>query len=121
MHQRPILIVDDSPTEMRLVSDALADCGYPIITATNGDEAIELAQQAQPQVVILDVVMPGQNGFQVCRTLKSAEETNQIPVILLTSKNQESDKFWGLRQGADAYLTKPFSAEELRAAVTRHL
>jgi twitching motility two-component system response regulator PilH len=121
MAQETILVVDDSPTEMRLVLQALSGCGHRIITATDGDQAIELARREQPGVVVLDVVMPGRNGFQVCRTLKGAPETERIPVILLTSRNQESDRFWGLRQGADEYITKPFSESDLQAAVARHL
>lgn len=121
MAQGTILVVDDSPTEMRLVLHALSGCGHRIITATDGDQAIELARREQPGVVVLDVVMPGRNGFQVCRVLKGAPETEAIPIILLTSRNQESDRFWGLRQGADEYLTKPFSEADLQAAVARHL
>jgi twitching motility two-component system response regulator PilH len=116
-----ILVVDDSPTEMRLVLNALSGKGHRLITATDGDQALELARREQPRLVVLDVVMPGKNGFQVCRALKSAPETEKIPVILLTSKNQESDKFWGLKQGADEYITKPFAEAELQAAVARHL
>jgi twitching motility two-component system response regulator PilH len=121
MAQKTILVVDDSPTEMRLVTGVLQGHGHRIITATDGDQALEVARREQPGLVVLDVIMPGKNGFQVCRALKTAPETAKIPVILLTSKNQESDKFWGLKQGADEYLTKPFADTELAAAVARYL
>lgn len=121
MIQETILVVDDSPTEMRLVLSALAGHGHRIITASNGDQALEVARRELPAVVVLDVVMPGKNGFQVCRALKGAPETERIPVILLTSKNQESDKYWGLKQGADAYITKPFADAELQSTIARLL
>jgi twitching motility two-component system response regulator PilH len=70
---------------------------------------------------VLDVILPGQNGFQICRTLKTSEDTKNIPVVMLTSKNQDSDKFWGMRQGADAYVTKPFVEAELLTTIARHL
>jgi twitching motility two-component system response regulator PilH len=116
-----ILVVDDSMTEQKLIISALSGRGHRILTASNGEDALEMAKKEQPGLVVLDVVMPGKNGFQVCRALKCAPETSNIPVILLTSKNQESDKFWGMKQGADVYLTKPFQAADLVAAVTRYL
>lgn len=114
-----ILVADDSPTEMRLVLDALHRQGYATITATNGAEAIEKAQRECPRLAILDIVMPKQNGFQVTRQLKTAPATKSIKVVLLSSKNQESDRFWGFKQGADEYLTKPFEDDALLAAVAR--
>jgi twitching motility two-component system response regulator PilH len=114
-----ILVVDDSPTEQRLVVNALAQKGYRVITAADGDEAIEKAAKELPRLVVLDVVMPKKNGFQVCRQLKTTAATQNIKVLLLTSKNQDSDKFWGLKQGADAYLTKPFDDGDLFANVLK--
>lgn len=114
-----ILVVDDSPTEQRLVAAALQSKGYRFITAVDGEEAIEKATRELPRLVILDVVMPKKNGYQVCRHLKTTPETQAIKVILLTTKNQEADKFWGMKQGADAYLTKPFAADELLTTVAR--
>ena len=119
MSNNLILVADDSPTELRLVVDALHRQGYSTITATNGAEAIEKAQREQPRLAILDIVMPKQNGFQVTRQLKTASATKNIKVVLLSSKNQESDRFWGFKQGADEYLTKPFADELLLAAVAR--
>jgi twitching motility two-component system response regulator PilH len=110
---KKILIVDDSPTDIRLMSIPLKAKGYEVSTAADGDEALTKAIQIQPNLVILDVVMPKKDGFQVCRQLKANPETKGIKVILLTSKSQKSDRFWGLKQGADVYLTKPFAEEEL--------
>ena len=114
-----ILVVDDSPTEQRLVTLALQAKGYRVITAVDGEDAIEKATREQPRLVVLDVVMPKKNGYQVCRYLKSTPETQHIKVLLLTTKNQEADKFWGMKQGADGYLTKPFAGEDLLANVSR--
>ncbi|MGL6073257.1 MAG: response regulator [Fimbriiglobus sp.] len=115
-----ILVVDDSPTELRLVTSALESSGYKIVTAVDGEDALTKAAAEKPKLIILDVVMPKKNGFQTCRALKTAEDTKAIPVMLLTSKNQDSDKFWGMKQGADEYLTKPFDAQQLLAAVSRY-
>jgi DNA-binding response OmpR family regulator len=114
-----ILVVDDSPTEQKIVVSALAAGGYRVITANDGEEALEKASKEQPRLIVLDVVMPKKNGYQVCRQLKTTAATQGIKVLMLTSKNQESDKFWGMKQGADAYLTKPFVGAELLANVTR--
>jgi len=118
---RTILIVEDSPTEMLMVRTALLSKGYRVITATSGEEGLEKARREHPELILLDVVLPGKNGFQICRDLKSSPDTQNMPVILLTSKSQMSDRFWGMRQGADAYLTKPWKAEELLATVAQHL
>lgn len=112
-----ILVVDDSPTELRLVTRALQSSGYRILTASDGEEALSKAAADQPALIILDVVMPKKNGFQVCRLLKSAAETKDIKIILLTSKSQESDRFWGAKQGADDYLTKPFAETDLLSRI----
>jgi len=116
-----ILVVDDSPTEQKLVASALVARGFRVITACDGEEALAKAVKEQPRLVVLDVVMPKKNGFQVCRQLKTGAETSAIKVLLLTSKTQESDRFWGMKQGADGYLTKPFVGDDLIAGVTRLL
>jgi twitching motility two-component system response regulator PilH len=118
---RTILVVEDSPTEMQMVKTALQSRGYTVITAMNGEDGIEKARKERPQLVVLDIILPGKNGYQVCRDLKSFPDTKDVPVIMLTSKSQESDRFWGMKQGADAYLTKPWREEELLAAIARHL
>lgn len=114
-----ILVVDDSPTEQRLVVSALNSQGYRVLTASDGEEAIAKAAKEQPRLIILDVVMPKKNGFQACRQLKTNADTQNIKVLLLTSKSEESDRFWGMKQGADAYLTKPFTNDVLLANVGR--
>jgi DNA-binding response OmpR family regulator len=114
---KKLLIVDDSPTELKLIIDVFSGPEYTIVTAHDGEEGVAKAGSEQPDLIILDVVMPKMNGFQACRTIKSTPELQNIPVILLTSKNQKSDEFWGKKQGADVYLTKPFDATELLNAV----
>ena len=121
MTQATILVVDDSPTQMKLATNCLQTQGYRLITAVDGEEALRKANSEKPDLIVLDVILPGQNGFQICRTLKTSADTKDIPVVMVTSKNQESDRFWGMKQGADAYLTKPFMETELLAAVAKHL
>ncbi len=116
-----ILVVEDSPTEMTLATSALQGRGYRIATAADGEEALKKIQDDRPDLVLLDVVLPGKNGFQICREIKSKAETKAIKVVLVTSKNQESDRFWGMKQGADEYLTKPYSNDDLLALVSRQI
>ena len=108
-----ILVVDDSWTELTLIATPLRNQGFDVVTAVDGDEALEKVFKERPQCIVLDVVLPKQNGFQLCRKLKSSDTSKHIPIILLTSKNTPLDKSWGLRQGADMYMTKPFSEDEL--------
>lgn len=117
---KTILIVDDSPTEMKLMLTVLGNKGYNLLTATDGDEAFAKIAAAKPDLVLLDVVMPKKNGYQVCRQIKTTPETKDVRVVLVTSKNQETDRFWGMKQGADAYLTKPYKPEELTDLVARY-
>ena len=112
-----ILVVDDSPTERFFLSDLLTKKGYTVITAENGQEAMIKVKAERPALVVLDVVMPGQNGFQVTRALSRDPDTQDIPIILCTSKSNETDRIWGLRQGAREYLVKPVKPEELLARV----
>ncbi|MDH4318771.1 MAG: response regulator [Desulfobulbaceae bacterium] len=117
MAKAKVMVVDDSPTELRMILEALKDQGYDISTAVDGEEALEKALEVLPQAMVLDIILPKKNGFQVCRQLKTSPETKDIKIILLSSKSQDSDRFWGLKQGADAYMTKPFDFDELRKAV----
>ncbi len=110
---KKILVVDDSPTTRDLIIGTLQSKGYSTVTAENGEEALVKAASEQPDLILLDVVMPGQNGFQVCRQLKTEDVTKNIKVILVTSKDQKSDQFWGLKQGADDYIIKPFEESKL--------
>lgn len=102
-----ILIVDDSPTEVHVLSSILEKLGHSVVTAENGELGIEKAKQIKPALILMDVVMPGMNGFQATRQLTRDPETSHIPVIIVTTKDQETDRVWGLRQGAKDYLTKP--------------
>jgi twitching motility two-component system response regulator PilH len=116
-----ILIADDSETDMQFIKNALQETKHSLMYARDGEEAEALARKEKPDLIILDVIMPKKNGFQVCRDLKKDESMNKIPIILLTSKSQESDKFWGIKQGADEYITKPFEPIDLQLAVKKHL
>ena len=113
MANEKILVVEDSPTEMRLTVTPLQKKGYVVVTAADGEEALEKALKEQPQLIVLDVILPKKNGFQVCRQLKTSPDTKDIKILMLTSKSQDSDRFWGLKQGADGYMTKPFSPDQL--------
>lgn len=114
---KKVLIVDDSPTERFFLSDVLRKEGYEVMTANSGEEGVELAKQARPDLILMDVVMPGLNGFQATRQLSRAAETSAIPVILCTTKGQETDRVWGMRQGAIDYLVKPVQPADLLAKV----
>ena len=116
-----ILVVEDSPTYLRKIADFLQSLGYEVITAIDGEEALEKAVRENPSLIVLDVILPKKNGFQVCRQLKTSPATQDIKILMITSKSQDSDRFWGLKQGADEYLTKPFVEEELLANVARLL
>lgn len=110
---KTILVVDDSPTERQALDELLTQHGYQVLTAESGQQAIELSQAEQPDLILMDVVMPGMNGYQATRTISRHDSTRHIPIILCTSKDQETDKIWGLRQGARAYLVKPIDDKEL--------
>ncbi|MFM9963147.1 MAG: response regulator transcription factor [Planctomycetaceae bacterium] len=112
-----ILVVDDSPTAQRLIRQSVEAGGYRVLTASDGGEAIEVAARERPDLIVLDIILPKKNGFQVCRHLKAFPETCGIKVVLLSSKHHEMDILWGKRQGADGYLTKPFEPEELLACI----
>jgi CheY-like chemotaxis protein len=112
-----VLVVDDSWTDLTLMASPLREGGFEVITAVDGDEAVEKVLTEQPQCVLLDVVLPRQNGFQVCRRLKQMDQSRHIPIILISGKSTPLDVRWGLQQGADLYITKPFSKEELLSSV----
>lgn len=112
-----VLIVDDSPTETHKMSSVLTSNGYEVITAESGREGVEVAKREVPDVVLMDIVMPGLNGFQATRQLSRAEETSHIPVIIVTTKDQATDRVWAQRQGAKGYLTKPVDESVLLQSV----
>jgi twitching motility two-component system response regulator PilH len=112
-----ILVVDDSPTDRQYLSDLLAKSGYQVSTAESAEEALQKIRQHRPDLVLMDVVMPGQNGYQATRTLSKDNATKDIPVIICTTKGQETDRVWGLRQGARDYVVKPVNQAELLAKI----
>lgn len=114
-----ILIVDDSPSQLLGIQRIVEKLGHESLTAEDGAAGVEVAKRELPDMVLMDVVMPNLNGFQATRTLSREASTRHIPVILVTTKDQDTDRMWGLRQGAKAYLTKPFSEDELAEVIER--
>lgn len=112
-----ILIADDSPTDQHVLSRALQKHGFETLLARDGEEAIRLATERTPDVILMDIVMPGMNGYQATRQLAQNPATASIPVVIVSTKTQDADRVWGLRQGAVHYLTKPVSDNDLVAAV----
>ncbi len=108
-----VLIVDDSPTETYKLTSILEKNGHTVLAAETGEAGVVIAKEQQPDVVLMDIVMPGLNGFQATRQLSKAAETSHIPVVIVSTKDQETDRVWGLRQGAKAYLTKPITEKAL--------
>lgn len=116
-----VLVVDDSPTGRHAAMHLLEKRGYQVTTAVDGAEALEKIASAPPLLIVLDIVLPKLNGYEVLRQLKAQDATRGIKVILVSSKSQESDRFWGLKQGADDYIAKPYKDEALLAAIKRQL
>jgi twitching motility two-component system response regulator PilH len=114
-----VLVVDDSQAEIRLLQSVLQQAGFHSVATSDPTKVEEKIEEERPNVILLDVVMPLRNGFQVCRDLKSQEMYAKIPVILVTSKTAPSDRYWGEQQGANGYVAKPFTADELISAVRR--
>jgi len=112
-----ILLVDDSKTELHVLSELLGKRGYQVRTAENGEEALRRLQEEVPDLILMDVVMPGQNGFQLTRAITRDPQYANVPVIICTSKNQETDRVWGMRQGARDYVVKPVNPDELLAKI----
>lgn len=116
-----ILIVDDSPTEMYRFKEILGKHGYEVLEAMNGADGVTLAQAEQPDLVLMDVVMPGVNGFQATRQISRGEMTKHIPVVIVSTKDQDTDRVWGKRQGAIDYLTKPIDETQLISVIQQYL
>ena len=112
-----ILIIDDSPTELHLFQNMLERSGFNTLVADSGEEGLRQAKVSRPDCILMDVVMPGMNGFQATRKLTQDPDTAGIPIIIITSKDQETDKIWGMRQGAVEYLIKPIDAKQLVAKI----
>jgi len=112
-----VLVVEDTPSEQILIIGYLVDSGYNVISANNGQEALKKIEVTKPDIVITDLVMPGMSGLELCRSLKKNPETKDIPIVACTSKSQELDKLWGMKQGINLYITKPFSREDIVRAI----
>jgi twitching motility two-component system response regulator PilH len=112
-----ILIVDDSPTERYYLTEILVRNGFSVTTADNGEEALLKIRSERPELILMDVVMPGANGFQVTRSIARDPELAAVPIIICSSKNQETDRIWGMRQGARDYLVKPVDPAQLLASI----
>lgn len=112
-----VLIVDDSPTETHKLTTILEKNGHAVLTATNGENGVDVAREQRPDVILMDIVMPGLNGFQATRQLSKGDQTAGIPVVIVTTKDQDTDRVWGMRQGARAYLTKPVDEGKLLGTI----
>lgn len=118
---KKVLIVDDSPTERHVLEQIMIEAGFEVISAESGEEGIAKAKSEMPDLVLMDVVMPGINGYQATREIAKNKETSSIPVIICTSRGADTDKLWGLRQGAQEYLVKPITKNVLVAKVQKVL
>ncbi|WP_072621390.1 response regulator transcription factor [Spirulina major] len=116
-----VLVVEDSLAQRQMISDLLKGSGLDVAVASNGAEALKLVKAYDPDIVVLDIVMPQMNGYELCRRLKSDPKTQNLPVVMCSSKGQEFDRYWGMRQGADAYIAKPFQPVELIGTVKQLL
>lgn len=116
-----ILIVDDSPSQLMGIRRIVEKLGHEVVTAEDGAAGVDAAKRELPDLILMDVVMPNLNGFQATRLLTREETTKHIPIVLVTTKDQDTDRVWGMRQGARAYLTKPFSEAELAEMIGQML
>jgi twitching motility two-component system response regulator PilH len=119
MPVKKILVVDDSPTDRQFMLETLGKKGFQVVTAENGEDAIVKAKAELPDLILMDVVMPGLNGYQATRQITRDDATKHIPVIMCTSKGADTDKIWGMRQGANDYLVKPVDAAQLLAKIAQ--
>ena len=114
---KKILVVDDSPTERQALMELLAKKGYQVVTAESGEEGVSKSKREMPDLILMDVVMPGLSGYEATRSITRDDATKHIPVIICTSKGQETDRIWGMRQGAHDYLVKPIDPQQLLAKI----
>ncbi|HEU5193849.1 MAG TPA: response regulator [Methylomirabilota bacterium] len=114
-----VMVVDDAYSELKLMESILRNAGHQVVTLIDGEALEDKVSSERPDVVLLDIVLPKRNGFELLRSLKKNEQTKTTPIVLVSSKNQESDKAWGRRQGADDYLPKPFTSDQLLTMVGR--
>jgi twitching motility two-component system response regulator PilH len=116
-----VLIIDDSPTDIRVFTTQLEKAGHQVSSVTSAEDGIEHVKQNQPDLVIMDVIMPGMNGFQATRSLSRDPATKDVPILIITTKSMETDRVWGLRQGARDFMTKPVSEKDLLARIDKLL
>jgi twitching motility two-component system response regulator PilH len=116
-----VLVVEDSVTQREMITDLLKGSGLSVSIATDGVEALEQIEGQHPDLVVLDIVMPRMNGYEVCRRIKADPKTQHVPVVMCSSKGEEFDRYWGMKQGADAYIAKPFQPTELVGTVKQLL
>ncbi|MDY6785480.1 MAG: response regulator [Cyanobacteriota bacterium] len=116
-----VLVVDDSPSQREMIATLLRTIGMQVTVASNGEEGLHFLSSALPDLVITDVVMPKMNGYEFCRKIKNNPATEKVPVLMCTSKGEEFDRYWGMKQGADAYIAKPFKPDDLSKAVRKLL
>ncbi|MEE3715508.1 response regulator [Tumidithrix elongata RA019] len=116
-----VLVVEDSPPQREMITTLLKDSGLTVMSAVDGQEALEQIQNSCPDLVVMDIVMPRMNGYELCRRLKTDPKTEQVPVVMCSTKGEEFDRYWGMRQGADAYIAKPFQPQELVGTVKQLL
>jgi twitching motility two-component system response regulator PilH len=117
---RRILVVDDSATEQQAIRNPLVADGFQVVVASNGDEALQQLETEEFDLMVLDVIMPGKNGFQIARMVRNDARWAKLPIVMVTSKDGAADRFWGMKQGATEYITKPFKTAELVDAVRKH-
>lgn len=115
------LVVEDSSTDLEIFASCLRQGGLNVLTAKSGEEALEKISSNKPDVIVLDIVLPDRSGFEICRKLKAEEKTSNIPIIICSTKGSEMDKFWGMKQGADAYLAKPIDQAEFLRIVKQFI
>lgn len=108
-----IMVVDDSTAELENIKNIVHEAGYQVVSASNGEEAIDVAKAEIPDLIFMDIVMPGMDGYVTCRTLAAEESTKHIPVVFVTSKSQQADRLWAQMQGGKAYITKPYQADDI--------
>ena len=113
-----VLLVDDSPTDLANIRSIVADAGYSVLTATSGDEAVKLAKDEAPDLIFMDIVMEGADGYDACREITQNDDTRGIPVVFVTSKNQKADRVWAELQGGKAFITKPYTPEQILEQIT---
>ncbi len=118
---RRILVVDDSPTEQIAIRQSLESAGYQVVLSADGDDGLLQLEHDDFDLLVLDVILPGKNGFQLCRQIRRDARWTDLPILMVTSKDQEADRFWGMKQGATEYITKPFQTDDLVAAVQRNI